>query len=114
MRQGFSALALNNPNGFLGRCQVDVSTEYLRAFARERDSRCFAVAPARTNRTGADNECYLAFKPMSDVRAPPGLSTLCNNTIPQRWEWGSLRTTTVELANFGFRIRFSSFWLDSR
>jgi hypothetical protein len=61
MRQGFSALALNNPNGFLGGRLVDISTEYPRTFACKRDRRCLAVAPAGANRPSADDECYLAF-----------------------------------------------------
>ena len=100
VRQGLSALALNNLNGFLGRCQVDVSTEYLRTFARERDRDDLAAAPARTDRPGADDECYFAFEPISDVRTPSGPSSSRNNTFPRQSKWRSLCTTTVQLADF--------------
>jgi hypothetical protein len=84
-RQGFSALALNDPNGFLGGGQVDVSTKHPRAFACKRDRRCLAVAPAGANRPGADNKCYLAFEPINNVSGPIGLN---NNTIPHQHGWG--------------------------
>jgi hypothetical protein len=88
MRHGFSAFALNDPNGFLGGRQVDVSTKYLRAFACKRDRRCLAVAPARANRPGADNKCYLAFEPISDCqRSGCAASNPSNNSTPHRWEW---------------------------
>jgi hypothetical protein len=72
MCQGFSALALNDLNGFLGGRQVNVSTKYQRAFACKRDRRCLAVTPAGANRSGADNKDYLAFEPISDLGAPIG------------------------------------------
>jgi hypothetical protein len=82
MRQGCSPFALNDRNGFLGGRQVDVSTKYPRAFACKRDRRCLAVAPARANRPSADNKCYLAFEPISNVSAPIGPRQASNNTIP--------------------------------
>jgi hypothetical protein len=72
MRHGFPAFALNDPNGFFGGRLVDVGTEYPRTFACKRNSRCLAVAPARANRPGTDNKCYLAFEPINDVSAPLG------------------------------------------
>jgi hypothetical protein len=42
------------------------------AVARKRDRRCLAIAPAGANRPGADNKCYLAFEPISNVSAPIG------------------------------------------
>jgi len=102
MRQGFSALSPNDPNGFLGGRPVDVSTEYLRAFACKRDRRCLAVAPARANRPGADNKCYLAFEPISNVSAPNSAASNPRRTTPYHigWGWRLLCTTIAQLAGF--------------
>ena len=69
MRERVPAFALDDRCAFRGGSQIDVGAEHARALARERDRRGLAVAPARPDRTGADDERHLALEPIGHVTA---------------------------------------------
>jgi hypothetical protein len=79
MRRGIAAFVGDDLRCRRGGGLIDIGTEYFCPLAREGDCGRLAVAPAGTDRSGADDQRHLALEPVGHVSPPQGLPCLASS-----------------------------------